>query len=75
MLQIAPVLLDFKQPDKLNCEPVKIKEKSTVDDEACSSGSLNNYVWVKCDKSVLTCEDKKIIETGGEMTGKIIQYS
>jgi len=64
----------FKQPDKLNCEPVKIKEEVTVD-EACSSGNLDNGVWVKCDKSVLKCEDKKIIKTGGEMTDKIIQYS
>jgi len=37
--------------------------------------SLDNDVWVKCDKPVLKCEDKKIIETGGEMTDKIIQYS
>ena len=49
----------FKQLDKLICEPVKIKEEITVDDEACSSGSLDKDVWVKCDKSVLTCEDKK----------------
>jgi len=71
MLQIAPVLLDLSSLISL---PVKIKEEVTVDDKACSSSNLDNDVWVKCDKSVLTCKDKKIIETGGEITDKIIQY-
>ena len=65
----------FKQCDKLNCEPVKIKEEVTVDDEICRSGNLDNDVWVKCNKSVLKCEDKKIIETGDDITDKITQYS
>jgi len=60
--------------EAVECEPTSKKAKIDLS-TAASDDTMEDDVWVKCDRHILKNADKECIETGMELTDKPIQYS